>query len=103
RGAARPGGAVGPAGVAARPPAYLARTVRCRRRQVGRRRARLVGPDRKPAALGLHPAGLPLPTPAAGLETTAQRTVRVGRRTRRVRRLAPQGDPPGRNPDDAPG
>ena len=46
---------------------------------------------------GRHAARLPLPAPAACLEATAQRLVRVGRGTRRVRRRPAEGSPPGRD------
>ena len=89
------------AGIASRPAAQLARPVRCRRRQVGRGRAGLVGPGRATSRLGCHPARLSLPTPHAGLEAIAQRLVRVDRRAGRVRRRPAQGDPPGRDADGA--
>ena len=59
-------------------PRQLARPVRCRRGQVGRGRAGVVGPGRATPQLGCHPARLSLPAPPACLEAIAQRPVRVG-------------------------
>lgn len=100
---ARLGRAVGATGLESGPTTQFARSVRCRRGQVGRGRAGLVELGRAIPPLGCHDARLSLPAPHADLEAITQRPVRVGPRPGRVCRRPTQGGPPGRDADGAQG